>query len=127
MSQNICSDSLVILFEFFILLIFNFSVFSTTNYTTLCLTKCNNLPVDCEEAFYCTYFTEATDVSQQEMIRIVTRHRKYMMSPHYRNRAPNFIIHRLKSDEYANCVSFLFTIVVTILIFNFSFRFFCQD
>nr|XP_051196248.1 uncharacterized protein LOC127309420 isoform X5 [Lolium perenne] len=63
--------------------------------------ECHNLPADCEEAFRSTFFMEATVFSQAEMNRLVTRYREYMSSQHYHNNAPNFIIHRLVSSEYA--------------------------
>jgi hypothetical protein len=70
---------------------------------------------------------EATDVSQAEMNRLVTRYREYMMSLDYDNNEPNFIIHRLVSSEYACWVSlfsFFLQLLLLFLFLNFFLGFF---
>ncbi|XP_047084382.1 F-box protein At5g07610-like [Lolium rigidum] len=64
--------------------------------------ECNDLPGDCEESFYKSYFTDAMDVSEEEMNRIITRMKEFMNHPCYYDHTPNFIIHRLDNDEFSS-------------------------
>nr|XP_051208054.1 uncharacterized protein LOC127323903 isoform X2 [Lolium perenne] len=81
--------------------IFNIYVHSSTGVPKpwIRTPECQNLPEQCEEAFNGCYFTDATDISQEEMNKIIPKIEQLMGDPHYHTHEPNFVVHRLGSGE----------------------------